>query len=168
MPTPQTPDTPAPEPLALRLMRDTFDQRGIPLYCPRRQCRRSRHCGGPVHRPQQPLTSGERLPGCTLEARPEARRQFLDMAGEVLQPFNDSTAPGTWPEDRQAANHLRRAMAIVARIHTRPGPHPDSERAALAAWQAADPDPELTTACVRLWRHTSVEKPTPARPETPA
>lgn len=158
------PRTPAPEPLELRLLRDTFDERGIPLRCPRRQCRRSRHCSGAAHLPADPLTADERLPPCALRAKPEARRQFLAMARDLLPPLDDSTAPGTWPDDREAANHLRQALAIVERIHTRPGPHPESERTALAAWAASDPNPQLSAICRRIWRHTKRETKPRANP----
>lgn len=153
MPDRETRDIPAPEPLTLRLLRDTFDQRGFPLRCPRRQCRRSRYCSGPALRPADPLNPDEKLPPCALQAKPEARRQFRALAADLLPPLDDSTAPGTWPEDREAANHLRQAMAIVKRIHTRPGPHPDSEKSALAAWHASDPDPDVTALCDRIWRN---------------
>ncbi len=157
MPDPQTRDCPAAEPLTLRLLRDTFDERGTPLRCPRRQCRRSRHCSGAALRPADPLNADERLPVCALHAKPEARRQFLAMAADLLPPLDDST-PRVWPDDREAANHLRQALAIVWYIHTRPGPHPASERTALAAWQATDPAPEVTALCRRIWRHAKVEK----------
>ncbi|NBB53425.1 hypothetical protein GVN24_34675 [Rhizobium sp. CRIBSB] len=158
MPDRQTRENPLPEPLEIRLLRDTFDQRGLPLRCPRRQCRRSRYCSGPALRPAQPLNPGEALPPCALQAKPEARRQFLAMAVDLLPPLNDSTAPGTWPDDREAANHLRQALAIVEQIHARPGPHPQSERTALAAWYATDPAPEITALCRRIWRHARVDK----------
>lgn len=164
MPNRQTLDAPVPEPLELRLLRDTFDERGIPLRCPRRQCRRSRHCSGTAHRPADPLNEGEWLPDCALHAKPEARRQFLAMASDLLPPLDDSTAPGTWPDDKEAANNLRQALAIVERIHTRPGPHPESERTALAAWAASDPNPQLSAVCRRIWRHTKVETKPRANP----
>ncbi|MBC2773367.1 hypothetical protein H6M51_10860 [Rhizobium sp. AQ_MP] len=164
MPDRQTRDTPGPEPLTLRLLRETFDKRGLPRRCPRRQCRRSRYCSGPALRPNDPLNADERLPPCALRAKPEARRQFQALAADLLPPLDDSTAPGTWPEDREAANHLRQALAIVARIHTRPGPHPASERAALAAWHASDPAPEVTALCDRLWRQPEPEKRPAANP----
>jgi hypothetical protein len=163
MPDRQTRDNPLPEPLELRLLRDTFDQRGLPLRCPRRQCRRSRHCSGAALRPAEPLNPGEALPPCALHAKPEARRQFLAMAADLLPPLADSTAPGAWPDDREAANHLRQALAIVEQIHTRPGPHPQSERTALAAWHATDPAAEITALCRRIWRHSKPEQ----RPSAP-
>jgi len=170
MPDRETQDAPVPEPLTLRLLRDTFDKRGLPLRCPRRQCRRSRYCSGPALRPSDPLNADERLPPCALKAKPEARRQFQALAADLLPPLDDSTAPGTWPEDREAANHLRQALAIVKRIHTRPGPHPEREKRALAAWHASDPNREATAFCDRIWRHSKVEKrpaaisPTAVRP----
>jgi hypothetical protein len=166
MPDRQTRDNPLTEPLEIRLLRDTFDQRGFPLRCPRRQCRRSRYCSGPALRPAEPLNADERLPSCALQAKPEAHRQFRALAADLLPPLDDSTAPGTWPEDREAANHLRQAMAIVKRIHTRPGPHPDSEKRALAAWHATDPDPDLTALCDRIWRNPQSDWRPEAMPRT--
>lgn len=164
MPNRQTLDAPAPEPLELRLLRDTLDEHGIPLRCARRQCRRSRHCSGTARRPAQPLNEGEWLPDCALHAKLEARQQFIAMAQDLLPPLDDSTAPGIWPDDREAANHLRQALAIVERIHTRPGPHPESERTALAAWAASEPNPQLSAVCRRIWRHTKVETNSRANP----
>ncbi len=164
MPNRQTLDAPAPEPLELRLLRDTLDEHAIPLRCPRRQCRRSRHCSGAARRPAQPLNEGEWLPACALHAKPEARRQFLAWAAGILPPLAERTAPGTWPDDREAANHLRQALAIVERIHTRPGPHPESERTAFAAWAASDPNPQLSAVCRRIWRHTKRETNPRANP----
>lgn len=159
MPDPKPTEVPAPEPLTLRLLRDTLDERGIPLRCcPRRQCRRSRHCSGRALRPVDPLDADERLPTCALRAKPQARRQFLASAADILTPLDDSTAPGAWPDDEEAANHIRQALAIVKRIRSRPGPHPASEATALAAWHATDPAPDLTALCDRLWRHTRTEK----------
>ena len=166
MPDRQTRDTPAPEPLTLRLLRETLDKRGLPLLCPRRQCRRSRYCSGPALRPADPLNANEKLPPCALRAKPEARRQFQALAADLLPPLDDCTAPGTWPEDREAANHLRQALAIVARIHTRPGPHPASERTALAAWHATDPDPDVTAFCDSIWRNPETGRQPDATPRT--
>ena len=161
MPNRQTQNAPAPEPLELRLLRDILDQHGTPLRCQRRQCRRSRHCSGPAFRPADPIDADEWLPPCALRATPALRRRFLAWAANILPSLADRTAPGTWPEDTQAANHLRQALTIVQRIHTRPGPNPDSERATLAAWHATDPDPETTALCRRIWCHTKV----PTRPQ---
>ena len=163
MPDPQI--IPAPEPLTLRLLRDIFDKRGIPRRCPRRQCRRSRHCSGRALSPVDPLTPDERLPPCAFRAKPEARRQFIAMARDLLPPLDGSATLGTWPDDREAANHLRQAIAIVERIHSRPGPHPDSEGTALAAWHATDPAPELTALCRRIWRQPKAEKRPTASPD---
>lgn len=157
MPDRQTTKAPVPEPLTLRLLRDTFDKHGIPRRCPRRQCRRSRHCSGAALSTAAQINADERLPPCALNAEPERRRQFLTWAADVLPPLDDSTVPGAWPDDTEAANHLRQALAIVARIHSRPGPHPESEAKALAAWHATDPDPEVTALCHRIWRHAKVE-----------
>lgn len=154
MPNRQFSESPAPEPLEMRLLRDILDEHRTPLLCPRRQCRRSRHCSGTAHRPADPINADEWLPPCALRATPELRRRFLDWAADILPPLDDRAAPGTWPDDKQASNHLRQALAIVERIHTRPGPHPQSERTALAAWHAADPDPETTALCRRIWRNT--------------
>jgi hypothetical protein len=140
------------------MLRDTLDEDGTPLRCPRRQCRRSRHCSGAAYRPAAPLNPEERLPHCVLHAKPEVRQQFLAWAADLLPPLDDSTGPGAWPDDQEAANHLRLSLAIVERIHTRPGPHSDSERTALAAWAATDPAPETSATYRRLWRHTKVEK----------
>jgi hypothetical protein len=145
-------------------LRDTLNEHGIPLRCPRRQCRRSRHCSGAARRPAQPLNEGEWLPAFVIHAKPEARQQFIAMARDLLPPLDGSTAPGTWPDDREAANHLRHALAIVERIHTRPGPHPESERTALAAWAASDPNPQLSAVCRRIWRHTKRETNSRANP----
>ena len=164
MPDPKT--TPAPEPLTLRLLRDTLDHRGIPRRCSRRQCRRSRHCSGAALRPVDPITADERLPPCALGVKPEQRRQFLAAAADILPPLDHSTAPGTWPDDTEAANHLRQALAIVKRIHSRPGPHPESEAEALAAWHATDPAPDVTALHDRVWRHTKPEKRPAASPGT--
>lgn len=133
MPNRQIAESPAPEPLELRLLRDILDEQRTPLLCPRRQCRRSRHCSGTAQCPADPINADEWLPPCALRAAPELRRRFLAWAADILPPLADRTAPGTWPDDREAANHLRQALAIVERIHTRPGPHPQSERTALAA-----------------------------------
>lgn len=154
MPNRQISESPAPEPLELRLLRDILDEHRTPLPCPRRQCRRSRHCSGTAHRPADPINADEWLPPCALRATPELRRRFVAWAADILPALDDRTAPGPWPDDREAANHLRQALAIVERIHTRPGPHPQSERTALAAWYATDPDPETTVLCRRIWRNT--------------
>ncbi|MGC4407323.1 hypothetical protein D4A92_17800 [Rhizobium rosettiformans] len=162
MPNRQIAESPAPEPLELRLLRDILDEHRTPLLCPRRQCRRSRHCSGTAHRPADPINADEWLPPCALRAAPELRRRFLTWAADILPPLADRTAPGTWPDDREAANHLRQALAIVERIHTRLGPHPQSERTALTAWYATDPEPETTALCRRMWRNTKMLK----RPRT--
>lgn len=154
MPNRQISEAPAPEPLQLRLLRDILDEHRIPLGCPRRQCRRSWHCSGTAHRPADPINADEWLPPCGLHVPSELRRRFLAWAADILPPLADRTAPGTWPDDRETANHLRQALAIVERIRTRPGPHPQSEPTALAAWYATDPDPEATALCRRIWRNT--------------
>ncbi len=158
MPDRETQNAPVPEPLTLRLLRASLDKGGTPLHCPRRQCRRSRHCSGAARRPAEPLTPEEWLPPCFVEADPAARRLSLDMAGRTLPPLEDIREPRAWPTDVQTATHLRVQLAIMQRIHARPGPHPDHERAALAAWQATDPDPEATAHCRRLWRHSKPGK----------
>jgi len=157
MPDRETQNAPAPEPLTLRLLRDTFDERGIPLRCPRRQCRRSRHCGGAARRPAAPLNADQRLPPCALHAKPESHRQVLAWTADLLAPLDESTAPGTWPADAETANHLRLALVIMEQIHTRPGPHRESERTALAAWQKTDPSPEITASLRRFWRHSGAK-----------
>ena len=168
MPEPKTADDPSTEPLDLRLLRDVLDEHAIPLTCRRRQCRRNRHCCGKPQRADRPLASGAGLPPCAAKAKPEAHRLLQTMLGQLQPHVAPSTKPRHWPEDTKAAARLRLALAILHRIHARPGPHPEQERTALAAWQATDPDPH-TTALYRLaWHHSKPEKPHAASPGTAA
>lgn len=158
MPNRQTTEAPAPEPLDLRLLRDVLDEHAIPLDCRRRQCRRNRHCCGEAHLADQPLTPGEALPPCVAKAKAEARRQLQTMADGLRPPVDRSPEPRHWPEDHEAADRLRTTLAMIHRIHTRPGPHPEHERAALAAWAASDPNPQRSTLCRLAWHHGKPEK----------
>ncbi|SIQ93425.1 hypothetical protein SAMN05880561_10661 [Rhizobium sp. RU33A] len=164
MPDSKTTDDPKTEPLDLRLLRDVLDEHGIPLDCWRRQCRRNRHCSGEAQRADQPLTPGEALPPCVAKAKAEARRQLQTMADGLRPPVDRSPEPRQWPDDHEAADRLRTTLAIIHRIHTRPGPHPEHERAAIAAWAASDPNPQLSAVCRRIWRHTKGETKPRANP----
>jgi hypothetical protein len=158
MPDHQTTQAPIPEPLELRLLRDLFAEQGFPLLCRRRHCRRIRHCSGAAHRAEQSPTSDLWLPACVQHARPEARREFLDFAGPVRETLGDSTGPRQWPDDEAAAAQLRVALARLHRIHTRPGLHPENERAALAAWRATDPQPDVSDQYRRAWHRIKARK----------
>ncbi|MGQ2970338.1 MAG: hypothetical protein ACT6RF_16465 [Allorhizobium sp.] len=166
MPEAKTADDPKPEPLDLRLLRDVLDEHAVPLTCRRRQCRRNRHCSGEAQRADRPLASGAGLPPCAAKAKPEAHPLLQTMLGDIEPHVGSSTEPRQWPEDTKAAAQLRLALAMLHRIHTRPGPHPQSERTALAAWQATDPDPHTTTLYRLAWHHSKPEKPNVASPGT--
>jgi hypothetical protein len=168
MPEPKTADDPKPEPLDLRLLRDVLDEHAVPLTCRRRKCRRNQHCSGEAQRADRPLASGAGLPPCAAKAKPEAHPLLQSLLGEVEPHVGPSTEPRQWPEDTKAAAQLRLALAMLHRIHARPGPHPEHERTALADWHATDPDPH-TTALYRLaWHHSKPEKPNLASPGTAA
>jgi len=153
MPDPTTTDDPTAEPLELRLLRDILTEHGTPLICRRRQCRRNRHCSGQAQRADPPLASGECLPPCVAHARPGKRLEILTLAGQLRPHMSPSTEPRQWPEDKQAVSQLRLALAMIHRIHTRPGLHPEHERTALADWQATDPDRQASALYRRAWRH---------------
>ena len=135
MPEPKTADDPKSEPLDLRLLRDVLDEHAVPLTCRRRQCRRNRHCCGEAQRADRPLASGAGLPPCAAKAKPEAHVALQTQLVEIEPHVGASTEPRQWPEDTKAAAELRLALAMLHRIHTRPGPHPQSERTALAIGQ---------------------------------
>ncbi len=90
------------------------------------------------------------------------------MLGDIEPHVAPSTEPRQWPEDTKATAQLRLALAMLHRIHARPGPHPEHERTALADWHATDPNPH-TTALYRLaWHHSKPEKPNAASTGTAA
>ncbi|WP_133253005.1 hypothetical protein [Rhizobium wuzhouense] len=168
MPDHQTTEAPVPEPLELRLLRDLLDEHATPLRCPRRQCRRSRHCSGQAPRAHLPLASGVSLPPCAAKAKPIVHQELRDMAGQLHPHVSPGIEPRQWPEDAEAAAKLRLALARLHRIHTRPGPHPEHERAALAAWAASDPNPQATALYRCGWHHIKPEKRPSASPGTAA
>ncbi|QEE43966.1 hypothetical protein FVA81_04765 [Rhizobium sp. WL3] len=168
MPDPTTADDPKTEPLDLRLLRDILTEHGTPLTCRRRQCRRNRHCSGEAQRTDQPLASGESLPPCVAHAKPRERQEIQTLAGGLRPHVSPSTEPRKWPEDKEAVSQFRLALAMIHRIHTRPGLHPEHERAALADWQATDPDPEASALYRRTWHHGKPDKRPSASPSTAA
>ncbi|MDH4438839.1 MAG: hypothetical protein QE284_00440 [Rhizobium sp.] len=156
------------EPLELRLTRDLLAEHRIPLLCRSRQCRRSRTCCGPASLAPQPVALVEWLPPCRTGAAPAARREAMSLAAEIAACVPRNGTPQTWPEDKTAATRLRVLLAILHRIHSRPGPHLDSEIAGLAAWQATDPDPAESALYRRIIRHRKPAKRSAATAETPA
>jgi hypothetical protein len=168
MPDLQTISGPIIEPLHLRLMRDMAAEHRVPLHCHTRQCRRSRTCCGPAAPAERPITTGERLPHCLIHAEPALRRDLLTLADTLSACLVPSQEPRPWPEDEQAATLLRARLGLIHRILSRPGPHRDHERAALAAWRSNDPDPEESALYRRVWRHRNPQKHPPVRAATPA
>jgi hypothetical protein len=168
MPDPQPTEAPIPEPLELRLLRDLLTNYGTPLICRRRQCRRNRQCSGAAQSDGRPSTSGLWLPPCATHAKPESHLELLTMAGRLRPHVAPCNAPRQWPEDEEAAVQLRVALAQIYRIHSRPGPHPESEQRAVAEWQATDPAPAITARYRRSFHHSRPEKRPSARPGTTA
>jgi hypothetical protein len=159
---------PIAEPLELRLTRDLIAVSGSPAVCRRRQCRRTRLCGGLAHLAQRPIAPGEWLPPCIATADPALRREVLTLATELRHRVCLDTEPPRWPDDAGDATELRVRLAEVQRIHSRPGLHPDHEYAALAAWQALDPDPAMSAHVGRVVRHSKPAKRQPAMEGKPA
>jgi hypothetical protein len=99
-------------------------------------------------------------------AKPRERLEIQTLAGGLRPHVSPSTEPRQWPEDKEAVSQLRLALAMIHRIHTRPGLHPEHERAALADWQATDPDRQASALYRRTWHHGKLEKRPSASPGT--
>ncbi len=149
---------PIAEPLDLRLTRDMLAEQRLPLLCRSRQCRRSRTCCGTAALAQHPVALFEFLPPCMKGADAATRRAVLTLAAEIDACVPRNPAPQTWPKEETAATRLRVLLAMLHRIHSRPGLHLDSEVKALAAWQATDPDPAESAHYRRVITHRKPEK----------
>jgi hypothetical protein len=146
---------PMTESLHLRLTRDILVESGVPPVCPHRQCRRRRACCGPALPVSRPITPDEHMPPCMRHADVAMRHITLELAVELATRILPGMEPHQWPDDQGEVAQLRLLLAMLRRIHSRPGRHPASEIESLAAWAASDPDPAKSAAWTIAHRHGS-------------